>query len=44
MAFTLNTRKEDDIVVIDMSGQLSAGDPQPNASEAIQPQQEIRPN
>jgi len=27
MAFTLNTRKEDDVVVINMSGQLGAGDP-----------------
>jgi anti-sigma B factor antagonist len=27
MALTLNARKEDEVVVIDMSGQLSAGDP-----------------
>jgi len=27
MAFTLNSRKEDDVVVLDMSGQLGAGEP-----------------
>ena len=27
MAFTLNTRKVNDVVVVDMSGQLTAGEP-----------------
>ena len=27
MAFTINTRKVQDVVVVDMSGQLSAGEP-----------------
>ena len=27
MAFTLNTRKVNDVVILDMSGQLGAGEP-----------------